>query len=92
MQPAPSKTGDAEVAASGVTTIVWGGAVKFILNSNSNRFQIKFKSFQTLANPKRTFLSSKKIEIKYGCEIFEERNNFLHRNFFRFKTDFELTI
>jgi hypothetical protein len=32
----------------------------------------------------------KKIEIKYGCEGFEERNNFLHRKFFIFKMDFEL--
>jgi hypothetical protein len=30
------------------------------------------------------------FEIKYGFEGFEERNNFLHRNFFRFKVDFEL--
>jgi hypothetical protein len=30
----------------------------------------------------------KKIEIKYGFEGFEERNNFLHRNFFIFKMDF----
>jgi hypothetical protein len=34
--------------------------------------------------------SPKKFEIKYGCEWFEEGNNFLHRNFFRFKMDFEL--
>jgi hypothetical protein len=34
-------------------------AVEFILNSNSNQFQIKFELFQTLADPKRTFLSSK---------------------------------
>jgi hypothetical protein len=33
-----------------------------------------------------------KIKIKYGPEGFEERNNFLHRNFFRFGVDFELKI
>jgi hypothetical protein len=44
----------------GVLATVWGGAIKFISNSNSNWFQIKFKSFQTLADPKRTFTSSKK--------------------------------
>jgi hypothetical protein len=30
------------------------------------------------------------FEIKYGFEGFNERNNFLHRNFFRFEVDFEL--
>jgi hypothetical protein len=29
-----------------------------------------------------------KISIKYDCEGFEERNNFLHRNFFRFEMKF----
>jgi hypothetical protein len=31
----------------------------------------------------------KKFEIKYGFEGFEERNNFLYRNIFRFEVDFE---
>jgi hypothetical protein len=31
-----------------------------------------------------------KVEIKYGREGFEERNNFLHRNFFIFEMGFEL--
>jgi hypothetical protein len=31
-----------------------------------------------------------KIEIKYSFEGFEEENNFLHRNFFRFEIYFEL--
>jgi hypothetical protein len=39
---------------------------------------------------KHDFLGIKKFKIKYGCEGFEERNNFLHHNFFRFKMDFEL--
>jgi hypothetical protein len=30
-----------------------------------------------------------KVEIKYGFEGFEERNNFLGRNFFRFGMDFK---
>jgi hypothetical protein len=45
-----------------------------------------------LADPKRTFPSSKKIEIKYGCEGFEERNNLLHRNFIRYEMDFKSKI
>jgi hypothetical protein len=44
-----------------------------------------------LADPKRTFPSLKN-ETKYGCECFEERNNFLHRNFFRSEMNFELKI
>jgi hypothetical protein len=33
-----------------------------------------------------------KFKIKYGYEGFEDRNNFLHRNFSRFEMDFELKI
>jgi hypothetical protein len=32
----------------------------------------------------------KKFLFKYGCEFFDERNNFLHSNFSRFEIDFEL--
>jgi hypothetical protein len=52
--------------------------------------QIQFKSFQSLTEPKRIFPSSKKFEIKYDFERFEEGNNLLHRNFFKFEMDFEL--
>jgi hypothetical protein len=31
-----------------------------------------------------------KIEIKYGCVGFKERNNLFYRDFFRFEMDFEL--
>jgi hypothetical protein len=30
------------------------------------------------------------FKTKYGCEGFEERNKFLHWNFFIFEIDFEL--
>jgi hypothetical protein len=30
------------------------------------------------------------FEIKYGCEGFDERNNFFYRNFSRFEMEFEL--
>jgi hypothetical protein len=43
-----------------------------------------------LIEPKRIFPSSKKFEIKYDFERFEEGNNLLHRNFFKFEMDFEL--
>jgi hypothetical protein len=32
------------------------------------------------------------FQIKYGCEGFEEKNNILHQNFFRFEIDLELKI
>jgi hypothetical protein len=47
-----------------------------------NQILNEFKYFQTLTDPKRTFLSSK--NLKYVFELFEEGNNFLHRNFSRF--------
>jgi hypothetical protein len=30
-----------------------------------------------------------KFERKYGCKLFEMRNNFAYRNFLRFKMDFD---
>jgi hypothetical protein len=33
-----------------------------------------------------------KFEINYGREGFEDRNNFLYRNFFRLEMDLELKI
>jgi hypothetical protein len=38
---------------------------------------------------KKDLTDLKKFEIKYGCEGFEERNNFLQLNFFRLEVDFE---
>jgi hypothetical protein len=34
----------------------------------------------------------KKIQIKYGCEGFDVRNNFPYINFLIFETEFELKI
>jgi hypothetical protein len=52
----------------------------------------QFKSIQTSFNPNRTLPSSKKIEIKYGFEGFNERNNFPYRNVLIFEMYFELKI
>jgi hypothetical protein len=41
-----------------------------------------------LTAPKRTFSGSNFFKIKYDCEGVAERNNFLHRNIFRFKNGF----
>jgi hypothetical protein len=38
---------------------------------------------------KRDLLGLKKFQRKYEIEEFEERNNFIHRNFFKFEVDFE---
>jgi hypothetical protein len=51
------------------------------------------KHFQTVSNFGRLekyFPLLGKIEIKYGFEALEEGNNFLYRNFIRFRMDLEL--
>jgi hypothetical protein len=65
------------------------------VQTNLNYFKYdsnNFKSVQTSFDPSRTSPNSKKIEIKYGCDCFGERNSFLHRNFFSFEMDFELKV
>jgi hypothetical protein len=51
-------------------------AIEFILNSNSNRFQINFKSFQTLADPKKTFLSSKNLKQNMVMNVLKKETTF----------------
>jgi hypothetical protein len=51
----------------------------------------RFKFFQT-DRLKKYLPMIGKIEIKYSFEGFEEENNFLHRNFFRFEIYFELNF
>jgi hypothetical protein len=55
-----------------------------IIQNNSNEFELFWlkSELPVLEN----------FKIKYEFEVFEERNNFLHRNFFRFKLDFEWKI
>jgi hypothetical protein len=70
--------------------IVPGGTVQ-------TRFEIKsefncFKQFQTVSNFGRLekYLPRLgKIEIKYSFEDLREMNNFLYRNFLRFRMDLE---
>jgi hypothetical protein len=40
-----------------------------------------------LVHSKNDLPELEKFEIKYGYEGFEERNNFIHRNFYRFELD-----
>jgi hypothetical protein len=55
------------------------------LDSNSNVIQIISKFDPS----EKDIPELKKIEIKYGCEFFEERINFLYRNFSIFEMDFK---
>jgi hypothetical protein len=49
----------------------------------SNEIQI----LSNFDRSKKDFTELKNFEIKYGCDGFKERNNFIHRNFFRFVMD-----
>jgi hypothetical protein len=56
------------------------------------KFKMIFNQIQIISNfdcPKKDLHELKKFEIKYGCEGLEERNNFLHRNFFIFGMHFK---
>jgi uncharacterized protein YdhG (YjbR/CyaY superfamily) len=55
--------------------------------SNSNEFK-RFQIASKLDRLKNALPELKKSEIKYNFEGFEEMNNFVHRNFLRFRTDF----
>jgi hypothetical protein len=46
--------------------------VEFISNSNSNRFQIKFKSFQNLADLKMAFPSSKNLKQNMVVKVLKK--------------------
>jgi hypothetical protein len=61
---------------------------KFNFQSDSNYIQI----CSNFDRSKKEFPELEQFEIKYGCEGFEERNNFLHSNFYRFEMDVELKI
>jgi hypothetical protein len=54
----------------------------------SNEFKFISNSFK-LDSLQKGSSQLKKIEIKYGCEVFEIRNNFPYRNFFRIEMDFK---
>jgi hypothetical protein len=58
---------------------------KIQIQTDSNEIQILSKFDRS----KKGLSELKKIEIKYGCDVFEERDNFLHRNFFIFEMDFK---
>jgi hypothetical protein len=66
-------------------------AVAFETDSKSIQIQW-FKTIQIIPNFDRAemyFSVLGKIKIKYGFKGLENMNNFLHRNFFRFRRDLE---
>jgi hypothetical protein len=80
------RTGERRLPTCGASATVPGGEAKFDSISNFIRIQI-LSSFD---RSKNDFPELEKFEIKYDREGFEERNNFLHRKFFRFEMKFEL--
>jgi hypothetical protein len=58
------------------------------VSGNSNRFEY-FQIHSKFHLSKLGLPKLKIFEIKYAFEGFEERNNFLYRNFFKFEVDFE---
>jgi hypothetical protein len=58
------------------------------LNAYSNKFK-QVQIFSNCDQPKKHFPLLRKIEIKYVFEGLKKMNNFLHRNFFRFRRDLE---
>jgi hypothetical protein len=73
------RTGEVGSPTSGPRATVTGSGglnwIRMQIQTNSN----KFKSFQTLTDPKKHFPVLRKIEIKYDFECLEKMNNFLHR-------------
>jgi hypothetical protein len=41
---------------------------------------------------KKYLLKFENFKINYGCEGFDEKNNFPYRNFSRFESEFELKL
>jgi hypothetical protein len=68
-----------------------GGAIRHIAGWRWFKFNsnLKFKCNSNFDPIKKDLPALKNFEIKYGYGGFEESNNFLHRNFSRFRTDFK---
>jgi hypothetical protein len=65
------------------------GPTEVLINSKDfKRIQIEFQTELNLIHSKSDLTRLKKIEIKYGFEGFDERNNFHYRNLLRLKIYF----
>jgi hypothetical protein len=62
-------------------TVPDGGSKMIWICSNGFKYNLN------LIRSKMYLLKFKKIEVKYGCEGFDERNNFHYRNFSKFKRE-----
>jgi hypothetical protein len=58
---------------------------------NSNRLKFILNNFK-IDSIQKNLPKLEKFQIKYGSKGFEERNNFIHRNFFILGMYFELKI
>jgi hypothetical protein len=65
--------------------------LKPIESINSNTLKLISHNFKFDSIQKGLF-KLENFELKYGDEGFKDKNNFLHRNFFRFEIYFELKI
>jgi hypothetical protein len=71
----------------GPVTVPGGKVKRFKPFPNSNVQNVQI--FPNVDRSKNNLPELQKLEIKYGFEILEKMNNFLHRNFFRFGRNFE---
>jgi hypothetical protein len=58
------------------------------MKSNLNQFK-RFQIASNIDHPKNAIPELQKFEEKYGFEAPEKMNNFLHRNFLRFRMYFK---
>jgi hypothetical protein len=89
-KPLEPETGEVRGEADGWARGYCAGQQRFY--SESNQVQMNSNSIQFVLNfdqRRKDLPELKKIETKYGCERFEERNNFLHSNRSRFRMDFK---
>jgi hypothetical protein len=56
---------------------------------NDLNLNLTIQKYSNLIHSKSDLIGLIFFEIKYGSEDFNERNNFLHRNIFKFEVDFE---
>jgi hypothetical protein len=56
---------------------------------NDLNLNLTIQKYSNLIHSKSDLPYLEIFEIKYNFEGFDERNNFLHRNVFKFKVDFE---
>jgi hypothetical protein len=69
----------------------WGRLAQYKCASNEFDSNSNFKRIQIHSNfdySKKDLPIIENFDLKYGCEVFEERNHFFHWNFSRFAMDF----